>query len=67
MRDRGIRRTGIAAIFERLRWLYRLQTQGEEYRLNNTFRAYYARMVMERCPDLAGFFEVRSSPGTVSA
>lgn len=60
LRDKhGIERVGIALIFERLRWLYAIRTQGDAYRLNNSFRAFYARRIMERHGDLAGFFEVR--------
>lgn len=57
--EHGIQRAGIALIFERLRWLYAIRTQGDAYRLNNSFRAFYARRIMERHEDLAGFFEVR--------
>lgn len=59
LRSRGFERCGIALIFERLRWLHALRTQGDDYRLNHNWRAWYARAVMEREPDLAGFFEIR--------
>lgn len=60
LRDKhGVKRIGIALIFERLRWLYAIKTEGEAYRLNNSFRAFYARRIMAENPDLAGFFEVR--------
>ena len=55
----GFKSCGIALIFERMRWLYALQTQGDAYKLNNNFRAFYARRIMERETDLAGFFNVR--------
>jgi len=32
---------------------------GEPYKLNNDFTALYARLLMEREPALAGFFEIR--------
>ena len=57
----GARRFGIAACFERLRWVY-LETHGDIYKLNNTYRAFYARLVMDREPDLADLFETRESP-----
>lgn len=59
LKKRNVRKAGMKAIFERLRWIYRLQTQGEEYRLNNNYTAFYARMLMDREPELDGFFEVR--------
>ena len=54
----GRRHWSINGVFEVLRYS-RLQTQGEQFKLNNSFRAAYARMVMDRNPDLMGFFEVR--------
>jgi hypothetical protein len=65
LRARGFERCGIALIFERLRWLHAIRTQGDDYRLNHNWRAWYAREVMAREPDLADFFEIRRlrSPG----
>ena len=59
LKRRGHKKAGMKAIFERLRWLYALQTQGEAYKLNNNYTAHYARLIMESEPELAGFFEVR--------
>jgi hypothetical protein len=61
MKRSGRRHLGIAALFERLRWWSSYETVGDEYKLNNNFRAFYARMLMEREPELAGFFEIRRS------
>lgn len=59
LRARGFRRCGIALIYERLRWNWALQTRGDEYKLNANWRAHYAREIMRREPDLAGFFVTR--------
>lgn len=57
---RNGRRMGIKAIYERVRWELAIQTDGEEeYRLNNNYTSLYARMLMAREPELAGFFETR--------
>ncbi len=56
---RGWKRAGIAMIFERLRWLYAIQTSGDDYKLNNDFRALYARKVMQEYPEFNGFFATR--------
>lgn len=32
---------------------------GDEYKLNNDYRAFYARLLMANEPELAGFFETR--------
>jgi len=45
-------------IFEVLRWSS-LQTTGEEWKLNNNFRAFYSRMAMRDIPALDGFFRTR--------
>lgn len=31
-----------------------------DYSLNNSYRAFYARLIMRNAPDLDGFFEVRA-------
>jgi len=54
------RRIGIPTLFERLRCECGMQTTGDGYRLNNSFRSLYAREIMRREPDLAGVFELRS-------
>jgi hypothetical protein len=61
VRGRGVQRWGIAACFERLRWLSQFEVQGDDpYRLNNNFRAWYSRLLNSE-PGLEGLFEVRSS------
>ena len=57
----GVPHFGISAIFERLRWISRFETAGDPYKLNNTYRAFYARLLMDRNPCLAEFFELRAS------
>lgn len=56
---RGFHRCGISLVFERLRWLRAIQTKGDEFKLNNNYRAFYARLVMFLYPGLNGFFEIR--------
>lgn len=58
----GIDHYGIAALYEVLRWNRAIQTSGDAFKLNNDFRAHYARLIMEVEPDLADFFETRESP-----
>lgn len=56
----GVSRGSIAALFEIVRRNKRIQTAGlEDYALNNSWRAYYARKIMAICGDLDGFFETR--------
>lgn len=61
----GRRKLGIASLFERARWEIAILTKDAEYKLNNDFRAFYARMIMLREPDLAGLFELRQSEADI--
>lgn len=56
-------RPGIAALFEVLRWghgMARVSGAGE-FKLNNNFKAHYARLLMQTTPELSGFFELRQA------
>lgn len=56
----GTAKLGIATLFEVLRWNSHLnpgRTGG--YKLNNNYRALYARLIMEQEPMLQGIFELR--------
>ncbi len=58
LKDQG-KQAGIKLLFEQLRWLALIQTDGEAYKLNNIYTALYARALMEQEPRLDGFFEIR--------
>lgn len=55
----GATRLSIAKLAEQLRADIAVNTTGDEFRINNSFRALYARLLMHRLPMLAGKFEVR--------
>ena len=56
----GTAKLGIATLFEVLRWNSHLNPDKHGgYKLNNNYRALYARLIMEREPDLEGLFELR--------
>jgi len=59
LKRRGIQHFGIAAIFESMRYDAAIKTGGDTYKLNNSYRAFYARQVMKSWPELEGFFELR--------
>jgi hypothetical protein len=61
----GWKTFGIAALFERLRWISKMETVGDPYTLNNNFRAYYARLLMRNEPELRDFFVVRRQPSQI--
>jgi hypothetical protein len=59
MLGNGVRQYGIKGLFEILRWQFALQTNGEPFRLCNDYTSRYARLLIERNPELDGFFELR--------
>lgn len=57
----GRDRLSINMLFERARWFTAVEGQGDPFKLNNSYRAYYARLLMTQEPDLRGFFETRKA------
>ena len=54
--------TGIGMLYEVLRWEYYLNTTSDdEYKLSNSYRAFYARLIMQNEPDLEGIFNTKQS------
>jgi hypothetical protein len=57
----GGHKLGIATLYETARWQITIATNDAEFRLNNNYRAWYARLIMAQEPDLAGLFDLRTS------
>lgn len=55
----GHKQIGIGLLWERLRFYYTIETTGDRWKLNNSYRAYYARKIMNEVPSLSGFFKTR--------
>ena len=55
----GRRRIGASLVFEHLRYNSLLQTSGEAFKLNNNYRAIYARRFMEEFPQFGELFATR--------
>ena len=61
MINRGFMNYSVNAIFERIRWEKDAGGDGvTSFKLNNNYKAEYARLIMTREPDLEGFFETRA-------
>lgn len=62
---RGRSYFGIGFLWEGLRWETALgaKSEDDDFKACNNHRAYYARWIMEREPDLAGFFRLRVTRG----
>lgn len=56
---RGRSGVGIGMLWETLRYEQAMTTSGQPYKLNNSYRSRYSRMIMEQEPDLRGFFTTR--------
>lgn len=55
------KRIGMKALFERARWEIGITTTDPDFRINNNYTAYYARLLMAQEPDLADMFHLRHS------
>ena len=59
VQEAGFKKFSIAQLFEQLRWHYRIETVDTQFKLCNSYRAFYARLLMEKNPELNGFFLLR--------
>lgn len=66
-RTRGLNKLGIATLFEVLRWENHMNGVRDKdgYKLNNNYRALYARLIMEQESDLDGLFDIRERTATI--
>lgn len=60
VRSAGKQQYGVAAMFERLRWISEFETVGDFYKLNNNHRSFYTRLI-DREPEFAGMLQKRRS------
>lgn len=60
----GVKRLGIAALVETLRYSASLQTVGDAYKINNNFRSLYARLLIHQHPELRGLLNLRTRPSS---
>ena len=54
-------RVGMKALVERLRWESGIRTEGSAYRLNNSWTAFYARLLIARRPEWADRIQTRKA------
>jgi hypothetical protein len=60
--NKGYKHYGIAALVEVLRYDYAINNDpNSEFKLNNNYRAFMAREIMQNEPMLEGFFSTRKS------
>jgi hypothetical protein len=63
---KGHRHYGIAAIAERIRWHYAMETTDKDFKLNNNYKSCYARLIVLTDSKFENFFNLRASPGTTN-
>jgi len=61
----GATHIGIGMLYERLRWYTKVEARDGTFKVNNNYRAFYARKLMRDVPALAGIFETRTSKADV--
>lgn len=59
LKRHGREHYGLRALWEVLRFHTAMGDLGGDYRLNDHFPPFYARLLMQQEPELRGFFEVR--------
>jgi hypothetical protein len=57
----GRHNVGIKSLYEVARWQIAMQTSDADFKLNNDYTAYYARLIMLQEHDLQGLFALRKS------
>ncbi len=61
LRRRGHEHFGCKMLIEQMRWLWMEQTTDVAgFKLNNNYAAFYARLLMDNEPELAGVFALRA-------
>jgi len=60
--NRGRKRIGIKMLFEVLRWNYYMETNdpNSDFKINNNYAPYYSRLLIDKHPEWANVFELRT-------
>lgn len=59
--DRGFTKLSAELIYNQIRWLKYMQHGNDGFKLNNNFKAFYARKFMKEFPVYNNIFELRKS------
>jgi len=51
----------VKALIERVRWDVPIQTEGNEFKICNSFAPYIARKLIETYPELIDYIEIRKA------
>ena len=59
--EHGAKHYSPQAVIERIRWHTTIQTEGDAFKINNNWSAYYSRMFMQDYPEHNTFFRKRQT------
>jgi hypothetical protein len=59
--ERGFNKLSAELIYNQIRWLKYMQHGNDGFKINNNFKAFYARKFMKEFPVYNGIFELRKS------
>ena len=59
--EAGHAHIGIDFVHARARWYTSIETTGDDFKLSNRWRPFYARLIMQRNPDMSGVFRLRKA------
>jgi len=57
--EAGVKRTSADVVYNRIRWETAIQTKGDTFKINENFKAYFARRFIKEHPQYEGFFAFR--------
>ena len=57
--DRGYQHHSADAVLHRIRWATAVEMDGDDFKINDHFSAYYSRLWMRNNPEHQGFFRCR--------
>ena len=57
--NKGFRKWSADAVMHRVRWEASVITDDPQFKINNNYVAFYARLFMAEYPQYQGFFETR--------
>jgi len=57
--DRGLEKISAKMICEQIRWLYVIEDKDEDFKINNNYTAFFARLFIKKHPEFEDYFDTR--------
>jgi len=57
----GFKRFSAEMIVNQIRWKSAIKTKNDDFKINNNYKAFLSRKLMQEVPEMEGFFETRKS------